>query len=54
MLKLLVAEFFPSIIALQETHFKNHNIRNYRCFYKNSNNKVHASERVAMYINNFY
>lgn len=50
MLKLLVAEFFPSIIALQETHFKNHNIR----YYKNSNNEVHASKGVAMYINNFY
>lgn len=56
-LQLIMNQSKPSVICLQETHFKGdlfHDQKDYKCFYKNRNPAVIASGGVAMYVNKSY
>lgn len=47
----------PSVMCLQETHFKNkhcYNHKKYLCYYKNRENPTIASGGVAIYVERSY
>lgn len=55
MIKLLIADYNPMILCLQETNFKNtqaHKLKNFSCFFRNRENGNRASGGVAVYVSN--
>lgn len=54
MLKLLMSEIQPTLLCLQETHFKNNTnkLKNFSCFFKNRTGQEKASGGVAIYVKN--
>lgn len=56
-LQLLMSQDNPSVMCLQETHFKNkhcYNHKKYLCYYKNRENPTIASGGVAIYVERSY